>query len=44
MTDSEKFDNAMRKVLSVSKVDLQRKLDAEKESKKVAALSRSDTH
>ena len=33
MTDREKFDAAMKKILSVSKVELQRRLDAEKAAK-----------
>jgi hypothetical protein len=33
MTEREKFDAAMKKILSVSKVELQRRLDAEKAAK-----------
>jgi hypothetical protein len=33
MTEREKFDSAMKKILSVSKVELQRRLDAEKSAK-----------
>lgn len=38
MTERENFDTAMKKILSVSKVELQRRLDAEKAAK--AASSR----
>lgn len=37
-SESEKFDHAMKKILSVSKVELQRRLNAEKAAK--AASSR----
>jgi hypothetical protein len=33
MTDGEKFDAAMKKILSVSKAELQRRLEAEKKAK-----------
>jgi hypothetical protein len=33
MTDQERFDQAMKKILSVSKVELQRRLEAEKKAK-----------
>lgn len=33
MTEREKFDAAMKKILSVSKVELQRRLEAEKAAK-----------
>ena len=33
MTDREKFEAAMKKILSVSKAELQRRLDAEKAAK-----------
>lgn len=33
MTERENFDAAMKKILSVSKVELQRRLDAEKAAK-----------
>jgi hypothetical protein len=33
MTEREKFDRAMKKILSVSKVELQRRLAAEKAAK-----------
>ena len=33
MTDKEKFDQVMKKILSVSKVELQRRLEAEKQAK-----------
>jgi len=36
MTDSEKFDAAMKKILSVSKVELQRRLEAEKKDKSLS--------
>lgn len=35
MTERERFDAAMKKILSMSKVELQRRLDAEKSEKKV---------
>ena len=34
MTDQERFDRAMKKILGVSKVELQRRLEAEKRAKK----------
>jgi hypothetical protein len=37
MTDKERFDTAMHKILSVSKAELQRKLDAERAAKKAAS-------
>ena len=33
MTERENFDRAMKKILSVSKAELQRRLDAEKAAK-----------
>ena len=33
MTDKERFDTTMKKILSVSKEELQRRLEAEKKSK-----------
>lgn len=33
MTERDKFDEAMKKIMSVSKVELQRRLDAEKAAK-----------
>lgn len=33
MTDGEKFDQVMKKILRVSKVELQRRLEAEKKAK-----------
>jgi hypothetical protein len=33
MTEREKFDAAMKKILSVSKVELQRRLEEEKAAK-----------
>jgi hypothetical protein len=33
MTEREKFDAAMKKILSVSKEELQRRLEAEKKAK-----------
>lgn len=33
MTDGEKFDAAMKKILSVSKVELQRRLELERVNK-----------
>jgi hypothetical protein len=41
MTESEKFDGAMRKILSVSKVELQRRLDAEKAAKATSSRASS---
>jgi hypothetical protein len=38
MTDGAKFDAAMKKILSVSKVELQRRLDAEKAAKLVSRV------
>lgn len=32
-TEKKKFDDAMKKILSVSKVELQRRIDAEKKIK-----------
>jgi len=37
MTDKENLDSAMKKILSVSKVELQRRLNAEKAAKKAAS-------
>lgn len=42
MTESEKFDTAMKKILSVSKVELQRRLEAEKKTK--ASIIASKEH
>ena len=39
MTEREKFDAAMKKILSVSKVELQRRLEAEKRAKAKRAIS-----
>jgi hypothetical protein len=36
MTERQNLDAAMKKILSVSKVELQRRLDAEKAAKKAA--------
>ena len=33
MTERERFDSAMKKILSVSKVELQRRLEVEKAAK-----------
>jgi hypothetical protein len=33
MTEKEKFDKAMKKILSVSKEELKRRLEAEKQAK-----------
>jgi hypothetical protein len=41
MTERENFDRAMKKILSVSKIELQRRLDAEKVAK--AASSRASS-
>jgi hypothetical protein len=35
--DSERFDAAMKKILSVSKTELQRRMQAEKQSKATAS-------
>jgi hypothetical protein len=37
MTEQEKFDTTMKKVLSVSKQELQRRLEAEKKAKAAAS-------
>ncbi len=39
MTERENLDQAMRKILTVSKAELQRRIDAEKAAKK-ASVSR----
>jgi hypothetical protein len=41
MTESQKFDAAMKKILSVSKVELQRRLDAEKATKAASSHASS---
>jgi hypothetical protein len=41
MTESEKFDTAMKKILSVSKDELQRRLEAEKATKKASSRASS---
>jgi hypothetical protein len=40
MTEREKFDAAMKKILSVSKVELQRRLEEEKRNKPKPSSSR----
>jgi hypothetical protein len=40
MTEKQAFDRAMKKILSVSKVELQRRLDAEKAAKKASSRVR----
>ena len=42
MTDKERFDHAMKKILSVSKVELQQRLDAEKAAKAASSRASSD--
>jgi hypothetical protein len=37
MTELEKFDAAMKKILSVSKEELKRRMEAEKASKKASS-------
>jgi len=41
MTDSEKFERTMKKILSVSKEELQRRLEAEKKAKSTKTASAS---
>ncbi len=41
MTEHENFDAAMKKILSVSKVELQRRLDAEKTAKATSSRASS---
>lgn len=41
MTDKERFDTTMKKILSVSKEELQRRLDAEKKAKTAGKLART---
>jgi hypothetical protein len=36
MTEKEKFDEAMKKILSVSKEEMQKRLEEEKKAKKQA--------
>jgi hypothetical protein len=40
MTERDKFDTAMRNVLSVSKQELQRRIEAEKAAKASSSASR----
>jgi hypothetical protein len=40
MTERENFDKAMKKILSVSKVELQRRLEEEKRNKPKPSSSR----
>jgi hypothetical protein len=42
MTEQETFNAAMRKILSVSKEELQRRLDAEKAAKAASSRASSD--
>jgi hypothetical protein len=44
MTEREKFDAAMKKILSVSKVELQRRLEEEKKSKTSSSPSPASSH
>ena len=37
MTEREKFDQAMRKILSVSKAEMQRRMEAERNAKASAS-------
>jgi hypothetical protein len=39
MTERENFDAAMKKILSVSKQELQRRMEAEKKAKKASSSS-----
>jgi hypothetical protein len=41
MTEKETFDAAMKKILSVSKPELQRRIEAEKQAKKTAQVAES---
>jgi hypothetical protein len=41
MTERENFDKAMKKILSVSKAELQRRLEAEKAKKRTSKPSAS---
>lgn len=42
MTERENFDAAMKKILSVSKEELQRRMEAEKASKQASSRARAD--
>jgi hypothetical protein len=44
MTEKEAFDATMKKILSVSKVELQRRLDAEKAAKAASSHVSSGKH
>jgi hypothetical protein len=43
-TESEKFDATMKKVLSISKVELQKRLDVEKKSKPISSRVPASSH
>ena len=43
MTEREQFDAAMKKILSVSKVELQRRLEQEKKDKSLTSLPKKMT-
>lgn len=42
MTEKEKFDDAMKKILSVSKQEMQRRLEEEKKSKTGGLVGKRD--
>ena len=42
MTEQQKFDAAMKKILNVSKDELQRRLEAEKAAKAASSRASSD--
>jgi hypothetical protein len=42
MTESQKFDSTMKKILSVSKEELQRRLEAEKKAKAQKIVDTAD--
>jgi hypothetical protein len=44
MTEREKFDAAMKKILSVSKAELQRRLEAEKAGKALLISKKAITN
>jgi hypothetical protein len=44
MTEKETFDKAMKKILSVSKVELQRRLKAEKKRKSASSRVPAVSH
>jgi hypothetical protein len=44
MTEQQKFDQAMKKILSVSKAELQRRLKEEKKQKRQEGVSAPHPH